>query len=769
MSSSKYSQLGYVKLGGKNRGKRFGGAGSGGGGGGSTGLRAAFNLPGIDQYNGVFAYADLIKHTSNLWTSAAFPGGIPTTNPILNANHFPSALAAGTNCTLLVYYSLENVRSVAKVKPGSYKITWTATGAGGCSVSVSGSGITNVVVNIGTSTTTFDIPNGNVAYDMFLTVVNSSGSTAGADAIKIYHTTHETALLAGDPLHPDFVAELQSWPYLHSVRFLDMQATNTSNVVNAADWTTLAHQSYTRPTRGAPPEVIGWIGSKLASTVGLWLTMARTATNAAMSNFYQRVKAVEPSGTRKIHCEGINEAWNSGFQNYDPLGTTDYIGLTVVDLNNSPSSAFNDRLTASYMQHAFRCWSLAETEFGISRVVRTVGVQTDFYAFMAAWIHYRDTTVSNLYGGATALALMNPGTGRPDGELAFTWYFYSYNASPIKQRIIDDFGGQTDAVCKAAWITDIDNNRTVNYLPGIANYRSRGYTGKITTYEGACHDFWDKHDAGTSINIGTGNTGTNTLDFPDNFWIYPGNQASAPNQGSPVSGVAAGAPFYVRRTGTTSLYCYTSLANYNADIAGGSPGSRATVVAGTYNVINYSFANRAASFFGLGNVAAKTVSFATDGVGWITDGDLLITPNQGCVVGVTFPGFFYVRKTGTSVYCYLTLADYTADAGGASPSSRASIATNNLYYFANQTRFARFSDKMASIYKGTVGQEIVQYVVDNNLKHPNVLSQCINLFVAFSNDRNNQDRFIRSFDVHNNTLTDNDTPIITYLKGLTGL
>jgi hypothetical protein len=643
---------------------------SGGGGGGATGLRAAINLPGPSQYNSVFPYRDLIKHTEVLWTSAAFPGGIPRNNAILNANHFPTAIPAGTSATLLVWYALGELRSTVKFPAGNYKILWTPVN--GASVSFSGTGITSVVGGTaGTATFTAS----SASTDGFLTVTAAGGSAGGADNIKIVRTDHEAGLLAGDALHPDFVAELQSWTNLESVRFLDFLAANYNTVVNAADWTTLGYQSYTRSDRGCPPEIIGQVGAKLASTVALWPMMPRTATNAAMVDFFTKIKAAEPSGTRLVHCEGINESWNAAFPSYSQLGNTDYIGLDVRDFNGNPSTAFNDRLTAAYMHHAMRTWTACESVFGAARTIRTVGVQTGWYDFMRAWPQYRDVTGSNLYGGATGLALMNQSSGRPKGQVCMSWYFYSYNGTSIKQRIKDDFGAQTDAFCKAAWVADIDNDRINNWLPQVNGFRGVGYTGDFTTYEGACHDFWDKHDNSTG---------------------------------------------------------------------------------------------RAADFYGTVNTGNNTVEFVAEGTAWIASGDLMITPNQTMTSpAIAFPNFFYVRKTGTNaIRVYATLGAYTADSGNTGAGAATLIA--GTYYFANQTRFARFSDKLQSIFTGTIGQELFQYVADATLKHPTIQAKAMNLFVAMTVSRDSNGRFSYSFDAHNKTAGDVQTPAITYLKGLTG-
>jgi hypothetical protein len=643
--------------------------GGSGGGGGGTGLRGAINMPGIDPFIGAFPYADVMHSTNAQWTSTDFPGGMPRNDARLNANHFPTAVPAGQAVTLVLWLGLENLRSTAKVKSGTCKVTWTPVNGG--FVSVSGDGVTNVVGG-SAGVATFDLA--ATSGSLFLTVAGV-GSAGGADNIRVFHTAHETSLNAGDPLHPDFVAKIQSWPYLRSVRFLDFQSSNFGTVVTPADWTPLSYQSYCVNGRGCPPEIIGMIGAKLASTVGLWTVMPRTANDAAKAAFFQKIKAQEPSGTRMIYCEGINEAWNSGFPSYSILGTVDYVGLDVRDINGNPSTAFNDRLTAAYMQHAFRTWLAAEAEFGTNRVTREVGVQTDFYAFMAPWIHYRDTTAANSYGGATALTLMNDTAGgKPAGEVAFTWYFYAYNGSSIKQRIREDMGSLSDAACKAIWIADIDNNRTTQLVPSCTNYRTRGFTGKFTTYEGHCHDFWDRNDTG---------------------------------------------------------------------------------------------ADRAAGFSGTVNTGTNTVNFPVETTDWIADGDQLIVPNQTMISALTFPYFFYVRKTGTnSIRCYASLSAYNADSGNTGAGAATLLA--GTFLFANQTRFGRMSDKMSSIFKGATGAEIFQYVADNNLNHPSVQATSMNLFVALSSDRAPDQRFIHSFDSANNGVYGADTPAITYLKSLTG-
>lgn len=736
--------------------------GGGGGGGGGTGLRAAINLPGVDPFIGVFPYADLMKSTNSLWTSTDFPNGMPRTDSRLNSNHYPTAVPAGTTVTMLVWLGMENLRQTVKVKSGTYKITWTPVN--GASITVgAGTGISSIVsgtAGVATFTLTADCP------ALFLSVTGI-GSTGGGDNIRVFHTSHETALNAGDPLHPDFVTQIQSWTYLRSVRFLDFLNTNVSSVVNAADWTALAYQSYCRSDRGCPPEILGMIGAKLPATVGLWTTMPRTATDAAKASMYAKIKAQEPSGTRMIYCEGINEAWNSGFPAYTPLGTVDYVGLDVRDINGTASTAFNDRLTAAYMQHAFRCWLAAEAEFGTNRVTRIVGVQTDFYAFMAPWIHYRDTTGLNSYSGATALTLMNDTAGgKTAGEMCFTWYFYAYNGSSIKQRVREDMGGLSDAAVKAIWLADIDTQRTANLVPQCTNYRARGFTGNFGTYEGACHDFWDRNDTGSAIASGTTNTGTNVVTFADTNWVFDGNQVS-----SQAAVIATGNPvstfFYVRKATSTTLRFYATVGAYNAD-SGNTGAGAVTLLAGTFQFVNQTFANRAASFVSVANTGTNTLNCPVDTTDWITDGDQLVAPNQTAVSGLSFPFWFYVRKTGTnSLRCYATLGAYTADSGNTGAGAATVVAGITL--LANATRFARMSDKVSSIFKGTVGQEIYQYVVDNNLKHATVQAKSINLFVAISSDRNNDQRFVHSFDAHNLGQFGGDTPAVTYLKGLSGL
>ena len=731
----------------------------GGGGVGGTGLRAAINMPGVDPFIGSFPFADLMKSTNAQWTSTDFPGGIPRNDARLNTNHFPVAVPAGQAVTLVLWLGLENLRATAKVKAGSYKVTWAPVN--GAQISVSGDGVTNVVSGTA-GVATFDLA--ATSGSLFLTVAGI-GSAGGGDNIRVFHTSHETALNAGDPLHPDFISKIQAWPYLRSVRFLDWQSSNFGTVVTPADWTSLAYQSYCVSGKGCPPEILGMVGAKLASTVGIWTVMPRTANDAAKAAFFQKIKAQEPSGTRMIYCEGINEAWNSGFPSYSILGLTDYVGLDVRDIDGNPSTAFNDRLTAAYMQHAFRTWLAAEAEFGQARVTREVGVQTDFYAFMAAWIHYRDTTALNSYGGATALTLMNPGSGRPDGEMNFTWYFYAYNNSSIKQRIREDMGGLSDAACKAIWIADIDNNRTTNLLPQCNNYRTRGFTGKFGTYEGHCHDFWDRNDTGQNVVSGTTNTGLNVVTFSDTNWVSDSNQvacqASVIVTGNPVTTF-----YYVRKATATTLRFYSTLGAYNAD-TGNTGAGAATLLAGTFNFTNQSRLDREASFVGVANTGTNTVNFPVDTTDWIADGDQLVVPNQTMISALTFPYFFYVRKTGTnSIRCYETLGAYTADSANTGAGAATLLA--GTFLFASQTRHARMSDKMSSIFKGTTGAEIFQYIADNNLKHAAVQATSMNLFVALSSDRAVDQRFVHSFDSANTGVYGADTPAITYLKGLTG-
>jgi hypothetical protein len=666
-------QRGYVRMRlGKRRGSRDpggGGGGPGGGGpdeGGEAGLRVGLNLAGITTFNGSNYFIDKMRQVSELWN-----GSVARTDPSLDANHFPANLANGANYAIPVWNNLQNLRQTQKMKAGLWKVTFDTVGGGGCTVDLV---LTDGITGAGSSSSTaatgsfnFTVSAGGTTASCWLRVRNLTGAGGrGVTNLKIFHTDHETALLAGEVFDPDFLAYLLQFPDMRFVRFLDWQA---------GDFVSLTYQSWARSDLGVPPELIGMLAKKLREGLGrdvtMWTVMPRLANDAYMAAFFTKVFAGDPAGTWPLRCEGVNEPWNSGFPAYNYFGLTYYSAnsLTVYTLAGAPGgTAFNERLTASYVHHAMRTWTAADAVFGSSRVIPVICPQTGFYAFIGPWIHQRDTT-NTLYGGVPALSIINA-----RGKLGFTMYWNLYSmGTSIKQNLINDVGAQSEASILASWQSHMDDIENDELLYSINLYRAAGVTCPVTMYEGNNHDFYDK--------------------------------------ASNISG-------------------------------------------------------QAADFYGTADTGNNTFIMA-DGTGWIDDGDLMINPNQNAILGTSFPYFYYVRKFSTNrIRCYLTQAAYLADSGNTGAGSATVVA--GTWYFANQSRFARWSDKLSAIMKGSTGLSAFQYAV-GIMQNPTINCDSFALFAAGTGgDQFGNTRFSYCFDAQNNGVYGSLSPAVSYLAGLTG-
>jgi hypothetical protein len=659
---------------GKRRGGRPGSGGGGGtpGGpdeGGEAGLRIGLNLAGITTFNGSNYFIDKFKQVSELWN-----GSVPRTDPSLDSNHFPSNLANGANYAIPIWNNLQNLRQTDKMKAGTWKVTWDVTGGGGCTVDlVLTDGITAMTPTT-TSPLTFTVA--STSASCWLRVRNLTGSgSKGITNVKIFHTDNEAALNAGEVFDPDFITYLLQFPHMRYVRFLDWQVGNFGTQTLVTDMATEAYQSWARSDLGIPPILIGKLAKKLREELGrnvtMWTVMPRLANNAYMAQFFTNVFAGDPLGTWPIRVEGVNEPWNSGFPAYNYFGLTYYSANSLTVYNSagaSGSTAFNDRLTASYVHHAMRTWSAADAVFGTSRVMPMVCVQTGFYAFMASWIHQRDVT-GTYYSGSPPLSMINT-----RGKLGFTMYYNTYSmGTTMKQQIINNIGTATEASILLQWQAHMDDIKTDELLYSINLYRAAGVTCPITMYEGNTHDFYDKA---------------------------------------------------------------SNLTGHPAD------------------------------FYGTANTTTNTFLMA-DGTGWITDGDLMINPNQTAVSGTTFPYFYYVRKTGAaSIRCYLTEAAYLADSGNTGAGAATVLA--GTWYFANQTRFAAWSDKLSAMAKGTTGETAYQYAVAI-MTDATIDCDSFGLFAAGTGgDQFGNTRFTYAFDAQNNGVFGALSPAVQYLADLTG-
>jgi hypothetical protein len=565
----------------RQRGRVKGRPGSGGGGG-SSGLRVSLNMGGIGSGGATNWFIDQVKGTESSWS------GLPRTNGALDANHYPANLAIGQQVDLLVWENLGDLRQVQTVKPGNYKITWDATGGGGCTVTAVGTGLINIVS--GTAGIATFTANSNASY-LYIRVTNGTGSAGrGATNIKCFHVDHEAALGAGEIFHPDFITQLALFPNMRFMRFLDWQIGNVGSQIDTDTLCPMSYQAWGRREWGIPGEVMGLMAKKLRELFGrdvdIWSVMPRQATNAYMLEFFTRMKNADPTGNWTLRCEGANEVWNSGFPVYGYFANTYWSenSLTVYDDNGTPgSTAQPDRASASAVHHAMRTWTAADTVFGTSRVVPIIGVQTGWLDYMNSWIHQRDTT-NTLYGGATGMSVINS----RGGKIAFTMYFQTDAMGTNQaQHLANDIGSYSDAAVQALWYAHIDDVKNNQLIYSLDWYRTRGLTCGVTIYEANCHDFYDKHNtlAGAPQTfVSVNNTTNNTLQFAGGTaWVVNGDVIRSPNQTS-VSGTVYPHDIWVRKTGTNELRCYLSQAAYAAD-TGNTGAGAGTVVAGTFQFV----------------------------------------------------------------------------------------------------------------------------------------------------------------------------------------
>jgi hypothetical protein len=560
----KNTQRGYVKFGGKNRGKRSGAAGGGGGGGGgefSTNFRGQVNLAGITDYGGILAFINIVKNSSRGWSDGA---ELAANDARLNSNYEPANLGAGNSIQRLQWI-LDNLTPGATLKTGTHVIKWT--GAGDFHTVA---GVTSTLVS--PNRRTFTVTSG--------TTFLLTEATGPCTNLRICHIDHEAAMDAGEILHPDFVTWLQSWPNIKAFRFLDFLNTNFSTVTNAADWTPLTHISWVRGEVGCPPEVIAEVAKKTNDSP-VWLPMPYLATNAAMVACYQRMRDWY-NGTYTVLSEGINEHWNTGFLGAQWLRFV--YGFTIqnkdVNGNNADNSDENRRWNSGYGHHTLRTWAAADSVFGTSRVRLIAGGQTDFPGLTYYWSNYSDPAY---YGGATIKSLMNV-----RGHLILSHYFSIQQTH--KQTCIDNWGAKTDDEWVNAWKAYMNVHRDNLYPTAISLQRGLGNNAPYLIYEGGCHDFIDAHSplpGGWAEFYGTVNTATNTIDMGATNYAGFSNfdQVAAINQIIGGGLDTYGNYAYVRKISANRMRLYPTLAAATADT--GDTGAGAGVMnAGTFYLSN---------------------------------------------------------------------------------------------------------------------------------------------------------------------------------------
>ena len=533
---------------------------TGGGGGSGTwsdNFRTVVNIAGVSDFSGFFPYCNAIKMSSRSWEDG---GVVAEGDSRMDANYEPGNLGPGQSMGRLQWI-ISDMPS-PQLKTGTWVCKWDGAGnfyPAGFASTLTGPGRRTFTVNAGN------------------TLLYMNAENGPCTNLRLCHIDHEAALDAGELLNPDFVAWLNSWPNVKAFRFLDILATNLSTIVNAADWTPLTYISWSRGTRGAPPEILAEVAKKTGDKP-VWPTMPYLATDSAMLALYQRMKNWY-NGTYTVVSEGINEPWNFGFPG--TLWLNDTYGFTVqnkdVNGNNVPNTDLQNRMNSAYAHHTLRCWTAADAVFGSDRV-RLVGcVQTDFAAFFYQWANYSDPAY---FGGQRLKTLLNA-----RGNVVVTHY-YSAGVN-YKTMSLDDWGNKTDNEWVNAWKTNIDINVNTNWPATITNMAAIGCTAKLLSYEGGCHDFIDAHGSPWNNFSGTVNTVDNTMTMSaaDYAGFTQFDNVAAFNQSLGGGLTSFGVWAFCRKLAGNRLRLYPSLAAATADT--GDTGAGAGVMnAGTFLISN---------------------------------------------------------------------------------------------------------------------------------------------------------------------------------------
>lgn len=178
-------------------------------------------------------------------------------------------------------------------------------------------------------------------------------------------------------------------------------------------------------------------------------------------------------------------------------------------------------------------------------------------------------------------------------------------------------------------------------------------------------------------------------------------------------------------------------------------------------------AGNACDFIGTANTTNNTMQFIADGTGWIADGDIIWSPNQGSVTPSSFPHLRWARKTGANeVRLYNSEAAYLADSGNTGVG--AATVVTGTWNFTSRTRFDRFSVKLFNLFNSTEGVEVYQHLINNYVKHPNVLCNTFAMFVFGGGSmRDSSPRFLDSFGAHSAGMYEPDRAVENYLETIT--
>ncbi len=288
------------------------------------------NLTEVVDFSDEFPFVDLMKSSRDLIPGNAtgcFDCRSPGTNPNclapnacpvnlnLDANGFLSGLQPNQVARLVLHAG----SSVGELPAGSYTMRFDGAGsfnftganvtsstAGQTVFNVTSSASNNIIINFSAITAGNPLrnikilpPGGRCSNDD-KRACDTSANCIGPSICELYT---DPGIADAQLFQPQFLKNIEGFRLL---RFMDWMRTNSSPMVNVADYPTAASANWRR----VPISVLAELGNRSASDI--WVTIPHRASDALVDNIATTLRD-SFRADRKIYVEFSNENWNGLF------------------------------------------------------------------------------------------------------------------------------------------------------------------------------------------------------------------------------------------------------------------------------------------------------------------------------------------------------------------------------------------------------------------------------------------------------------------------
>jgi hypothetical protein len=542
-----------------------------------------------------------------------------------------------------------------------------------------------------------------------------SGSIAGTlNDLVVMREDEETRHDAGEILSSDFY---EAYRHFDVIRFMDAISANTMGLSPNYGYTSVERDDYMLETDRT------WAGK---FGCDIWLAIPVKMSRACMAEFCQEIYDTGWTGT--LYAEYGNEYWNDGFsatrtwltntkaQGLDDDGT----GSAITCYNTSGSvvaATGNNAIQCAGGHGATQFWYEAEQVFGRSRVKRVIGGQ--HAAIISTKQHFY---VDNGFTG-------NKVKEDLDIYAVAPYYQMSGSTAPLPStfplRLIQDKAYEVSAAdLYAAFKYYIDNSMVgwnTDTFSTVATLSPQAIVDSYETgFDVSFLMYWDKIVQGDAATVSSGKLVVSAGAYTDYIsgeriaFTGTAHDGVGLTQSSPSSSMTAKNWYYVRRTGTNSLWVYPSQAAYAADTGGTGVGAITMDTA----TGGYSYYIKAEWYRGSicwGDTGDNTLDFGVDITDTFEDGDkIYLSFNQAVNLSSTTPGASWSRRTEYLVKLSGTtkLRAFSSQANYDSDTEMAVTDGTTTFWLQNMSRFYLMDDWFKDNIDGQMGADLYEYAAD---------------------------------------------------------